>query len=372
MIDWDLARDCVTTFFDESGAGAFFPLKGGRWCAMATAADALGPEPTLAGLSELLAKRTGRAVPMRDASWIAPFRIHHRQVDAYRHGRVFLAGDAAHIHSPIGGQGMNTGMQDAHNLAWKLALVQRGRVRPEVLDSYHVERHAIGAHVLRQTDAATKLGMLHGVASSVRNQVARFLTAFEPVRRRILRDGAELTVAYEDSPIVGEHVASVLKARIGHAAAGESPTVASHLAFRGGPRAGTRMLDGAVVRDGETTRLARAIDTRAFTLLLFDGRDASGAGYAHLVAIARAARERWGDLVASWIVTPRTARPAEVPADIGVLLDPAGELEARYAASTECAYVVRPDLYVGFRSQPADAAAIAAHLDRLLVATPKT
>lgn len=75
-----------------------------------------------------------------DPSWLARFRINQRKVEHYKHGRVFLAGDAAHIHSPIGAQGMNTGIQDAFNLAWKLALVSAGRVPETLLDSYGAER----------------------------------------------------------------------------------------------------------------------------------------------------------------------------------------------------------------------------------------
>ena len=97
-----------------------------------------------------------RIIVIKDPIWLAAFRINERKVKDYRRGRVFLAGDAAHIHSPAGGQGMNTGMQDAFNLAWKLALVIKGIAKPSLLDSYSPERSAVGDRVLRNAGRMTE------------------------------------------------------------------------------------------------------------------------------------------------------------------------------------------------------------------------
>src|SRR5690606_7498609 len=108
-----------------------------------------------------------------DPVWLAAFRINERKVASYRGGRVFLAGDAAHIHSPAGGQGMNTGMQDAANLAWKLALVVRGEGRDgPLLDSYSAERSAVGDLVLRNAGAMTRVALLRNpIVQTIRNFV---------------------------------------------------------------------------------------------------------------------------------------------------------------------------------------------------------
>ncbi len=362
-IDWDVAKNRVSTFFAEDGAVAVFPMRGDRWRVILTAAESLGDQVTLESVSALASRRCGKPVPMSDAVWLAPFRINCRQVERYRHGRVFLAGDAAHVHSPIGGQGMNTGIQDAHNLAWKLALVHCGLAHDALVDSYSPERHAIGQHVLRQTDFATKAATLKGVMVPIRNQVARIVTSFESVRRRVARDAAELTVDYGKSPLSGEHTSSTFKARIGKAEHGESPTVGSRLDFSSGPRPGARALDATL----GTIRLSQVFDGQIFTLLLCDGRHPSAAGYATLVAIADRMRARFGDrVIESFLITPRADRPAEIPAEHAVLHDTAGDFEARYGAHTECLYLIRPDLYVGFRSQPADGDALEAHLARFL------
>jgi 2-polyprenyl-6-methoxyphenol hydroxylase-like FAD-dependent oxidoreductase len=316
-IAWDAPPSRVSTYFAEDGVAAFFPMIGGRWRVIVTAAASLGDAPTLSDLSALVERRVGKHVPMDDAAWISPFRIHCRQVERYRHGRAFLAGDAAHIHSPIGGQGMNTGIHDAHNLAWKLAWVQRGRARPELLDSYHLERHPIGKHVLGQTDFATRVGTLKGLLAPVRNHVARFVTSFEPVRRRIMSETAELTVGYEKSPISHEH----------------GPVLVSN--FGKGPKPGAR-----APSDSHGTQ-------DAFTLLLFSGKNPSEDRRAALAEIAGRVRARWGDRIVSHIVT-------------------AQEIEERYDARAECLYLVRPDLYVAFRSHPADGDALDTYLSRLL------
>ena len=367
-LDWDEPTNHITTYFAEDGVVMFFPVHADRWRIILTSAAPLGDAPTLDEVRAMVERRAGRAVPMRDAVWISPFRIHCRQVACYRHGRVFLAGDAAHVHSPVGGQGMNTGIQDAHNLAWKLALVVAGRGREVLLESYDAERHPIGRHVLDQTDFATKMGLLTGVLAPIRNQIARFVTSFEPVRRRIVRDAAELTVAYPSSPIVGEHTTSPLGARLARPEAGETPTLGSLAEFASGPRPGARAPDGKVTiaSYGRASRLGEIWSGDAFTLLLFDGRSPSGDGYERLVGIARRMRDAWKGLVRAHVVTPRAGRPREIPDDVSVLLD-SGELESRYGAKTECLYLVRPDLYVGFRSQPADARALDAHLATLLV-----
>src|SRR6476660_8571405 len=117
--------------------------------------DRLSPEPTTA----------------RNMRWSSVFRISHRIVDAYGHGRVFVAGDAAHIHPPTGAQGMNTGIQDAHNLAWKVALAVSGAAAPDLLDSYDAERRPVGEEVVGRTVRSAREGI--GAGSSDPDHVIR-------------------------------------------------------------------------------------------------------------------------------------------------------------------------------------------------------
>src|SRR6185369_3507520 len=134
------------------------------------------PAPTLEEIQALVRTRGGEGIEDTDPVWLANFRIHERKVSDYRKGRIFLAGDAAHIHSPAGGQGMNTGMQDAFNLAWKLALVEKGEAAPSLLDSYSAERTEVGRIVLRNATRMTDMATLSSpAAQAARNLAMRFL-----------------------------------------------------------------------------------------------------------------------------------------------------------------------------------------------------
>ncbi|MGW7420411.1 FAD-dependent monooxygenase [Streptomyces sp. NPDC054813] len=128
----------------------------------------------------------GRDYGMREARWISRFHSDERQAPGYRVGRVFLAGDAAHVHTPAGGQGMNTGLQDAANLSWKLAAVLHGHATPDLLDTYQAERHPVGRSVLRSSGAIVRLAMAKGWQLPVRSVLVTALDRLAPVRGRIM------------------------------------------------------------------------------------------------------------------------------------------------------------------------------------------
>jgi 2-polyprenyl-6-methoxyphenol hydroxylase-like FAD-dependent oxidoreductase len=165
-------------------------------------------EPTLRELSAALVSVYGTDFGVHDPSWISRFTDMTRQAAAYRDGRVLLAGDAAHIHAPDGGQGLNIGVQDAVNLGWKLAQVA-DRTSPEsLLDSYHVERHPVGARVLRTTMAAVALRRDDDRTSALRDTVSELLAMDEP-RTRFAGMMSGLDVHYdlgEGHPLLGRRM----------------------------------------------------------------------------------------------------------------------------------------------------------------------
>ncbi|AWT44317.1 MULTISPECIES: FAD-dependent monooxygenase [Streptomyces] len=138
---------------------------------------------------------------MRDPLWVSRFGDAARQADRYRVGRVFLAGDAAHIHNPSGGQGLNLGMQDAVNLGWKLAAVVRGQAPQELLDTYHDERHPVGARVLQNTHAQVALSRPGHAVDALRELFAE-LIRIDEVNDRLTRMISALDVRY---PVAGAH-----------------------------------------------------------------------------------------------------------------------------------------------------------------------
>jgi 3-(3-hydroxy-phenyl)propionate hydroxylase len=155
-----------------------------------------GGEPTLDELRELLVAVYGTDFGLRRARWISRFTDMARQATSYRDGRVLLAGDAAHVHGPMGGQGLNTGVQDAVNLGWKLARVVHGTSPDRLLDTYHSERHPVGARVLDNTLAQVALGRGDDRHLALRSAMTELLGMDEP-RRRIAGMISGLDVHYD-------------------------------------------------------------------------------------------------------------------------------------------------------------------------------
>jgi 2-polyprenyl-6-methoxyphenol hydroxylase-like FAD-dependent oxidoreductase len=207
-----LNPDKLDVFWHAKGILAFFPIGRDRYRVIADlgqAKTASSPaDPTLEEMQYLVDERGPGNIRLHDPYWLAGFRINERKVTDYQRGRVFLAGDAAHIHSPAGGQGMNTGMQDAFNLAWKLAMVIHGEAKASLLESYSVERSAVGDLVLRNATALTDVALLRNpVAQTVRNFAAKILLGLSQVQHRISNSMTEIEIAYPDSPlsITGSH-----------------------------------------------------------------------------------------------------------------------------------------------------------------------
>jgi hypothetical protein len=173
----------------------------GRMRFLAEVHDAqLNMNPTQDELQAILDRRIGGIRVLR-SHWLTGFEIRHARVPAYRWGRVFLAGDAAHIHSPAGGQGMNTGMQDAFNLAWKLAAVIDGKAGENLLNSYEAERLPIADGVIAFTDRLTKAGTLSGLPRRIRDVAIRMVSRVPAARRYMAETATEVNVGYRNSTI---------------------------------------------------------------------------------------------------------------------------------------------------------------------------
>ena len=181
--------------------------------------------------------RVGARVKIRSAEWLTPFHVNDRQAKHYRMGNVFLAGDASHIHSPVGGQGMNTGMQDVANLAWKIAAVARG-ASDTLLDSYEEERAEVGRALLRFTERGLKLATTTSpILEKARDILAPLLTTLDPVQHRAVGFISETAIEYRSSSIVHDYGGD------GHLRAGDR---LPDLALRGSNRQ-TSLLEGWTV-----------------------------------------------------------------------------------------------------------------------------
>ena len=338
QLESTLARDRVHLFLGEDGVLGVIPFAQNRWRIVANippeSRDQSLPDLTLPEVQTLLDRRTMPGLQVSDPVWLARFHISHRKVRQFRQLRVFLAGDAAHIHSPAGGQGMNTGIQDAFNLAWKLALVVRGNAPAQLLASYHVEREPVARDVLNLTDRITRMAtMRNSVAQSVRDFLLPRVSGIDFVGDKIADRLAELNVTYGTSPIVENHGGGRLKA-------------------------GDRAPD-AELRDenGRARRLFELFHEPRHVLLLFLG--ASDSAAANFDEIESAIGGLPDEIIDSYrIVRGQSELPAE-------LRDTSGLAHAAYGLFEGGVVLVRPDGYVGYRNNNFDLENLRTYLARI-------
>jgi 2-polyprenyl-6-methoxyphenol hydroxylase-like FAD-dependent oxidoreductase len=195
---------------DENGTQAIGPLGDGKRVGLVITERYAGqsPEPTLADLRRALIGVWGSDFGVHSPTRLSRFTDMTRQAASYRAGRVLLAGDAAHIHYPVGGQGLNLGVQDAVNLGWKLAQVVKGVSPESLLDTYQAERHPVAADALRTTMALTALTRADARIEALRDTVADLLSAEEP-RTRLAAKTAALDIRYdlgEGHPLLGRRM----------------------------------------------------------------------------------------------------------------------------------------------------------------------
>jgi 2-polyprenyl-6-methoxyphenol hydroxylase-like FAD-dependent oxidoreductase len=194
LMEWPIDPLEVTLFFSHEGLVVVAPLPGGHRRVVATV-DHAEPHPSLEDVQRLLDTRgpESQRARVRVVVWSSRFHVHHRVARAFRAGPLVLAGDAAHVHSPAGGQGMNTGIQDAMKLAAALARVLRGADEDATLDAYARDRREVARRIVALTDRMTRAATLKNPAArEVRNTLISLLGHLPPVRRRIAVTLAEL------------------------------------------------------------------------------------------------------------------------------------------------------------------------------------
>ncbi|MET9665924.1 FAD-dependent monooxygenase [Streptomyces sp. NPDC006475] len=282
-----------------------------------------GRAPELSHIQAVVDRLSPKPAAVSDMRWSSVFRISHRIVDRYGEGRVFVAGDAAHIHPPTGAQGMNTGIQDACNLAWKIALVVSGEARPELLTTYDAERRPIGEEVVGRT---------------VRHATQGMETDPDDPRMLMLRE-AQLLVGYRDGPLAGPPYGPI-----------------------DAPQPGDRAPD----RAGLTGRIAvyplRLLDIlrgrTEHVLILYASHTADLAEAAEAAGVTRrtdasggpGARSGWETIA----VLDREAEPADTPLTVPQYRDAAGEFAGLYRPDGPTGFIVRPDGQLGARFALAD------------------
>jgi 2-polyprenyl-6-methoxyphenol hydroxylase-like FAD-dependent oxidoreductase len=325
-----MVADELNVYLWQDGFHLLFPMRGtDHWRVVGIVpAELRGREGLrFEDVVPSLRAEAGSALAFRRCSWFSTYRIHHRCAERFRDGRCFLLGDAAHIHSPAGGQGMNTGLQDAYNLAWKLALVVAGRASTRLLDTYEAERRPVAERLLRTTDRAFSVLVsdrwMAGVfRTRLLARIAALAMRLERIQALAFRTISQTGIRYRESVL--------------SRSAAEFP--------RSGPQPGDRFpwLLLQLRRGGAPEDLFRAFDDTCFNLVLFG--EASSA-------------LRSGDLLRVHAL-PDTAHNREALAAVQI---------PRHAF-----YLLRPDGHIGLAGARAEPGALSEYLTRDAQLDPST
>ena len=338
-VDGDLPDSDLHIFSSEHGFMGMFPMGSGHFRLIASnplTKPSLHSAPSLDELQRLYDQRSPIPARFYDLIWSSWFRINSRMLSTLKVGRLLLGGDAAHIHSPAGAQGMNTGIQDMVNLCWKLAMVLNGHAKQELLDTFTSDRIPVIKNVLTKTEGLTKaIGSENSLFRSAFNHLAPWLVGTDFVQRNSTEQMSQLGLNYRNSPLSENHAApSSVKA------GDRVPDLSVTL----------RSINGSADQKPEPATLLSLMDPSAFTLL-----------YVNISAPSNTHAEIKRKL-GSWHDLMRGHQIAAGENHQGAFKD--------FFGTSPSILLVRPDGYVGFAGNESSIEALAKYCDKWLVGKP--
>ncbi|MDP4150961.1 MAG: FAD-dependent monooxygenase [Bacteroidota bacterium] len=332
-IDWPLKNNELSIAFSDHSFAGFFPLPEDRCRVVGFVPDEFAGKTDLRfeDVQAGFADRMQMDARLYDPSWISTYRAHHRYVSEFRKGRCFLAGDAAHVHSPVGAQGMNTGLHDAYNLAWKLALVMQGKAKETLLSSYQDERLPFARQLVRTTDRAFGFTVSRSPFVKVmRMHVAPHLLALvvkiKFIARFVFKNISQIGITYRNSAFE-------------KASEGSFPPAA--------PKPGQRLpLIGFEDSAGRLVNVQHVVNTVTFHLLILleEAKEDRAHGLTDLAG-------KYPDIISV----------RSIPLAKG-----SAPLFQRLGIKKEGFFLIRPDLYIAYRSSRLETDGLAIYLDSFL------
>lgn len=326
-IQWHSKANRLITYLSEGGPLACFPLGNQQYRIVMTRPEDIDEAPNLDSMAKIFAERSQEIAELKNPTWMSQFQVRYGVMSHYRHHHIFFAGDAAHVHSPIGGQGLNTGLQDIYNLVWKLKLVLQHHASDKLLDSYHEERHPIGVDIVKKTEIFTRaLHLKHPALQMARNTLIRLVNAVPKLRGMVVKRLAELCVNYRKSRWVAE--------------------LGNNTSLHAGDYLPDAVLN--VGDSGQKGNLHDLLPNNKYHLLLFIGEQ-EDTPISLLLDVAHKIHLRFGEVIEPHLVLNTTAHPPKTPS---VFLDSHHHMHQSYRIEQPTAILVRPDKYIALVQSP--------------------
>jgi len=289
-------------------------------------------------VKEMIQERSQGDYDVNAVSWISPFWIHSKIVKNLRHGPIFLAGDAAHVHSPAGAQGMNTGLQDAYNLAWKLAMVIQGQAPQTLLDSYQAERYPLLSGIVKYTETFTKIALHENpIVLKLRPWFFKVLNHFPLLAKKFSQRLTQLSLRYKNSAVI-DYSSSL---------------------GRQAPQPGERIPD---VWINQTNRLHTYLRLPEHKLLLFTGLGASEKTLEKITTLQQQLALHYSKTIHVFIIADKKWAGLEP-----LLVDERKALHQRFQAQGAACYLIRPDNYLAYCSKSLDFTRLQTFLKRYIL-----
>lgn len=348
--DSPFRNDRIDAIFSDQGILALFPINNHTLRLVADVSKSEQQDKnqpvSLLELQKLATERTNGRLQIKESSWSSRFWIHSKMVPTMRYASVFLLGDAAHIHSPAGGQGMNTGLQDAYNLVWKLAMVIKKQANTSLLESYHLERHPIAAGVLRDTSRMTHMALAKNpIIKWLRRGLFQIIANNNWLRRQFMTHMTQIGLHYTSSTMI------------------DYDYKISRQAIQPGERAPDAIFSD---ENGKHRRLYDYLRGYYHHLLLFTGEMCSKTELAALQNYAAHVANSHRNMIQPIIITNPFKREQLEIQNLPKLIDNNLGIHKKYAAKEACVYLIRPDNYVAFCSSKLNLSGLADYLGRFL------
>ncbi|SHN33351.1 FAD-dependent monooxygenase [Gracilibacillus kekensis] len=324
----------ITGFINERGAIVFFPYLNGTFRVVGLDLSIQGKSQlhenlSLQELNQSINYVTATPIDINDANWLTYFGTAHKQVKNYQNGRVFFVGDAAHIHNPLGGQGMNLGIQDAANICWKLSTVIKAHAKTTILETYDQERRPIAKDILQQTSRLLRFISTKATVGKIRNYLTKGLLNSSKIQYHIANNLSHIKYHYDVAPFNKRLTDSRLK--------------------MGSLQAGERIPDILFLyKELPDLRLYRLLQEQSFLCLVYmEEQTEDVIRYANL--LEEQISSKYGDLIQTFLVV-KGGVPSMGGNQLPVIYDVYREFEKKLTLRNGHTMLLRPDAHVGFHT----------------------